>query len=196
MMTKRTFLAATAATILFGSAALAGPPLICERIDIGKAKSLPWSNSNGWNGVEPSYDVKNLTSDTLKLLTPGTPVHVRMETLRRAAVYSAKQDRLADEITARLTARALDSEAAGHSDANAWFDAGYFVEAVRQVTFVYKWNMLSPAEREQWKLRGEAGRIDGLSWVQRAIKLGGKGMEPAIAKINDVRQSDLRASGN
>lgn len=193
-MTNR-ILAGLAALALVATPVFAGPPLICERIEIGAAKSLPWTNAKGWDGAERSYDVAKLTADTLALLTPGTATHVRMETLRRAAIYAARHNRLADEITARLSARVLDAEAAGRPDSTAWFDAGYFVEAVRQVTFVYKWDMLSPDERAQWKLRGEAGRIDGLAWVQRAIKLGGKGMEPALAKIHDVRSADLRSGG-
>lgn len=48
-MTKRLFL-----TLAFAAMQplLAGPPLICHPIEIGTARSLPWSAAKGWNGVE------------------------------------------------------------------------------------------------------------------------------------------------
>jgi hypothetical protein len=174
-------------------AALAGPPLICHPINIGNARSLPWRNSNGWDGVDPSYKpVATLTSDTLDLLAPSTPLKVRMETIRRAAIYAARYDRLGDEITSRLLARVASSETSGKSDPLAWFDAGYFVETVRQATFVYKFDMLSEAERNQWKMRGEALALDGKPWIEKAIRLGGQGMEGALANVNEYRQADLK----
>ncbi len=174
------------------AAALAGPPLICERIEIGEAKSLPWRQGNGWDGSDKLYDVSKLAGDVMTLLTPSMPVTVRMETLRRAAIYAARHDNLADQVTARLLARVADSAAAGKPDANAWFDAGYYTEALRQVTFIYRYDMLSPAERAQWKLRGEKQGLDGRPWIEQAIRLGGKGMEQAIAKIEDYREADRK----
>lgn len=170
----------------------AGPPLICERIDIGDARSLPWTSSQGWNGADPRYDRGTLAEDTLALLAPGTSVLVRRETLRRAAIYSSSDERISAQLTARLQARVLDSEAAGKPDAMAWFDAGYFVETLRQATFIYKYDMLSPREREAWKLRGESPRIDGYQWVQRAIRMGARGLQPAVAAMEEYRRADLR----
>lgn len=72
--------------MVFQQAALAGPPLICHPFDIGNARSLPWSGSE-WRAVDKNYNINRLVEDTLGLLTPGTPVLVRMETLRRATVY-------------------------------------------------------------------------------------------------------------
>src|SRR5579872_5385312 len=82
----RTVLLAGALTCV---TAFAGPPLICHPHDIGSAKSLPWKNdgANKWDNPDPNYSVGHLSADTLQLLTPGTPVIVRMETLRRAAIY-------------------------------------------------------------------------------------------------------------
>lgn len=180
------------AVLLTAATALAGPPLICQKVEIGKAKSLPWRNVNDWDGSDSKYDVANLTGDTLALLTAATPLNVRMETMRRAAIYAARHQRLSDEITARLLARTVDAEAAGKPDALAWFDAGYFTESIRQITFVYRYNMLSPGERAQWKVRGESLGLDGRPWIDKAIRLGGKGMEVAISKIEDYRQLDLK----
>src|SRR6187455_2370169 len=73
--------------LLASNTALAGTPLICHPYNIGSAKSLPGSDGD-WKGVNPNYDRTNLVHDTLALLTPETPIIVRMETLRRAAIYA------------------------------------------------------------------------------------------------------------
>jgi hypothetical protein len=185
---KATLLIAMAMTI----PAWAGPPLVCQQFDIGSAKSLPWKAGPDWQGADPSYNLANLSDDTLSLLTPSTPVKVRMETLRRAGIYSTKDAKLADELTARLLARALDAEASGKSDPLAWFDAGYFVETIRQATFVYRYNMLNPVERAAWQLRGDTPRLDGCPWVQKAIRLGGAGMDYAVSLITEFRREDLK----
>src|SRR5256885_6871456 len=67
--------------------ALAGPPLVCHPFEIGNARSLPWSGAQ-WRDVDKNYDISRLVEDTLRVLTPETPVLVRMETLRRATVYA------------------------------------------------------------------------------------------------------------
>src|SRR5262249_48127418 len=140
-------------TLIMSAPILAGPPLICHSIDIGTAKSLPWIQTSNWQGADPSYDLSRLADDTLALLTPATPITGRMETLRRPVLHNSKDARLADELTSRLLARALDSEAAGKQDPNAWFDAGYLVETLRQASFVYRHDMLTPSEKAGWKLR-------------------------------------------
>lgn len=181
-------------TLLMISAAtvLAGPPLVCHPVHIGDAKSLPWRNVNGWNGTDPSYDVTKLSTDTLTLLTPSAALPLRMETLRRAAIYSAKSQALAAQLTSQLLARVADWEAAGKPSANAWFDAGYFVESLRQVGFIYRWEMLTPAEKAQWQLRGEDVSLDGKPWIEKAIRMNGKGMEVVLVKIEEYRQADLK----
>lgn len=131
-----------AAFALALSPAHAGTPLICHPYAIGDAKSLPGSTGD-WKGVNPDYNRANLVTDTLALLTPKTPVIVRMETLRRAAIYATAGMRgwstksgFTDEdrahtraITKKLKARA---DAAEDSDqALALFDYGFFVETLR-----------------------------------------------------------------
>jgi len=172
--------------------AWAGPPLICQQFETGLVKSLPWQGGPDWHGVDPAYNLANLSDDTLSLLTSATPVKARMETLRRAGIYSTKNARLADELIARLLARALDAEANGKTDPLAWFDAGYFVETIRQATFVYRYNMLNPAERAAWQIRGETPRLDGYPWVQKAIRMGGTGMDYALSLITEFRREDLK----
>jgi len=133
----------------FPQAALAGPPLICHPFDIGGAKSLAWlggdrESGGDWRGVDPNYAIGRLVEDTLALLTPEQPVIVRMETLRRAAVYGAwalrdrkvgysvKDEKVARELLDRLLARAKAAEAKGQRAALAWFDAGYLAETYKQ----------------------------------------------------------------
>src|SRR5215471_12437286 len=68
--------------------ALAGPPFLCHPFEIGTAASLPWEpGKDFWRG-RADYDVARLVDDTMALLTPNTPVLVRMETLRRATFYA------------------------------------------------------------------------------------------------------------
>ena len=121
-----------AAFLSFAYTAQAGPPLICHVIQIGQAKSLPWT-SESWNlnGGE-TYDTKNLVRDTLEILAADTPVLVRMETLRRATLYARKDPIAAKELLTRLQDRAASAESAGHPDALAWFDAGYLAETYKQ----------------------------------------------------------------
>ena len=178
-------------TILFlisAMAALAGPPLVCHRIDIGTAQSLPWRNVDGWDGVDSKYNLQNLASDTLRLLEVKTPLKVRMETLRRAAIYSARTEGLADKVSAELLQRTKLNEV----EPMMWFDAGYFAEAVRQTGFIYRYDMLSAADRKAWIQRGEKPNVDGRPLIEKAIRLGGKGLEPVLAMAEEYRQADLK----
>jgi hypothetical protein len=120
----------------------AGTPLICHPYNIGAAKSLPGSEGD-WKGVNPNYDRSNLVRDTLALLTPETPVIVRMETLRRAAIYATAGMRgwttgkgFTDEDRANTNAileqlRARTKTAKGQALAVATFDVGFFIETLR-----------------------------------------------------------------
>jgi hypothetical protein len=148
-----------AALFILASQAHAGPPLICHQIDIGNAKSLLWV-SHDWNltGAE-SYNTKNLVRDTLAILDSNAPVLVRMETLRRATLYARKDPQTAKELLTKLYTRATAAEFAGHSDALAWFDAGYLAEAYKQ------W-LNSPAS-------DPAAGVDGYAWIKKAIALRG-----------------------
>jgi hypothetical protein len=145
--------------------AQAGPPLICHPFEIGQERSLPWVewNHRGSTG----YDLKNLTRDTLAILNSTAPVLVRMETLRRATIYARQDSGVAKELITRLQARATNSDAAGHPDALAWFDAGYLAESY-----------------EQWMGKGEpnpAAGVDGYSLVRKAISLSGSDPEMEFA---------------
>ena len=167
------------ATLGLSVLAQAGPPLICHSIQIGQAKSLPWTNT-GLAG-DPSYDVKSLATDTLALLTPETPVLVRMETLRRATIYGRKDPHAAKELLTRLYNRATRSESAGRPDALAWFDAGYLVECYRQWIGQDLPHMTDGLPVDP----NPAAGLDGYGWVAKAISLEGSNpqMEFASALI-------------
>ena len=167
-----------AAVMCFANVALAGPPLICHTIEIGQAKSLPWI-SHSWNlSGDENYDTKNLVRDTLEILSPNTPVLVRMETLRRATLYARKDPLAAKELLARLHARATTAESTGHADALAWFDAGYLAETYKQ-WIGQSWMRVSKDEQNP------AAGVDGYALVKKALALRGPDaqMEFAAALI-------------
>jgi hypothetical protein len=140
----------------------AGARILCDVIDIGAAPSLPWGGGKSWNLPRSEYPATRLVPDTLALLTPSTPVLVRMETLRRATIYARTftEARVGRELVWRLLARAMDAEARGKPDALAWFDAGYFAESL-----------------EQWDAEW-VRNVDGYAFVQRASAL--RGADPEI----------------
>lgn len=167
---------------LIGAAALltatqpaeAGPPLICHRFETGGAPSLPWGDDRDhWAAPSPSYNVSRLTVDTIGLLAPDTPIKARMETMRRATIYAARDAKAANALLTAILARALDTDASGKVSADALFDAGYLVESYRQASHVYRWNMLDAAARGTWVLQDEPRGLNGVAWVERARALAG-----------------------
>jgi hypothetical protein len=127
-------LAAAAALFVVSSTAYAGPPLLCHPYNIGSARSLPWSGASSWFEGDPAYNVQNVVADTEALLTPSTPVIVRMETLRRAAIYASADAALAGRLLDRFVARAEAVQ--GQPDALAWLDAAYLAGAYREMTMM------------------------------------------------------------
>ena len=129
-MQKKTLVASIiAATLAVAVPALAGPPFVCHQFEIGAAKSLPWDQHGDWWTGRADYDVRKVVADTEALLTPDMPVLVRMETLRRAAIYASRDRTVAAELLASVMARSERAERMEHPDAMALFDAGYVVEA-------------------------------------------------------------------
>jgi len=170
-----------ASMLCLATVAQAGPPLICHSIEIGQARSLPWT-SHSWNlsGGE-TYDTRNLVRDTLEILGPDTPVLVRMETLRRATLYARKDPSAAKELLARLHARATSAESSGHADALAWFDVGYLTETYKQWIGQNLPHMTDGMRMDD----NPASGVDGYALVKKAIALRGSDaqMEFAAAMI-------------
>lgn len=118
-------------TIIIQLSAYAGTPLICHQIEIGKTKSLPWSQGNNPKATDSQYDINNLTKDTLGLLNSDMPVLARMETLRRAAIYAtlspSRSETIASELLNKLMDRVNDKLKSSSTPGLALFDAGYFI---------------------------------------------------------------------
>jgi hypothetical protein len=167
----------------------AGPVLICKNYEIGAAKSLPWGGSD-WRSVKPDYDINRLVEDTLALLTPETPVIVRMETLRRAVIYAAcsrvdrevnyakRNDNAAQELFSRLMGNSKMSafqSASKKPDPLKLFDAGFFLESWKQA--YVDGSGKKPVD------------FDGYALVKQAIALRGNDpeMEFAAALITSIR---------
>ena len=112
----------------FCRSAAALPPLRDRQRSIA---SVGWFG--GWSHAKRDYKVANVVSDTDALLTPSTPVLVRMETLRRASLYASTDAVTAKRLLDHLLARVDASEANGRADALALLDAAYVAEAFREI---------------------------------------------------------------
>lgn len=162
----RPLVMALAAALIVARPALAGPPLLCFPFEIGTARSLP-IGAGAWHATDPAYDTSRVVDDTLALLTPETPIIARMETLRRATLYAAKNPAQASVLLDRLQQRAA-VPSAGVS--LALFDFGYLVETYKQATYLFG----SPMKAAQ--------TIDGYNLVAKASALrGDPGIEFALA---------------
>lgn len=154
--------------------AMAGPPLLCHPFDIGTAKSLTWDNSNGWQGRAGATNMKTLVADTEALLTPDTPVIVRMETLRRAAIYASTDAQVAAELFTRMKARASSAKSGGLEA----FDAGYLIETLRQISDMERWTRDDGSKIQFAALKSLVGKADGEAMVQQT--LAARNGEPAL----------------
>ena len=173
--TVRTTVAVAFIVALAGTAQ-AGPPLICHPFDTGTAKLLPWDATvKAWNAPDPNYDIRNLTADTLRLLSSDAPVVLRMETLRRATIYAARDQRSAADLLRAVMAR-VETDAGKGRDPLAWFDAGYLVESYKQLGDAFSRN--SP---DAGKLPGDLSSVDGYGMVKKALLLSGSNPEMEFA---------------
>jgi hypothetical protein len=185
----RAVLAAVLAAVLFApTLAFAGPPLICHPYSIGSAKSLPGGTSG--HGVSSSYDRKTLVPDTLELLTPSTPIIVRMETLRRAAIYATAGMRGWDRKSGGYTTedRALSAalleklrersqSATDTTRALALFDLGFYSETLKQT--------------------GIDPTLDGYALLVKAAELRGNDPEIQFAlAVASIRSNPAQQAGH
>ena len=185
-MTRRLLcLSAFAAAALIATPAFAGPPLLCFPFEIGAAKSLPMGTAN-WQAVDRSYDPSHLVADTVALLTPQMPVVVRMETLRRATVYAAKNPQFAGALLDALEARAARSEP---NVGYAVFDFGYLSETFKQASWMPGDSAPAAAMRNAI---ARAKSVDGYMLVQKAQTLtGDKSMAFALVAMSVDRTRGL-----
>lgn len=165
--------AVVAAIVLFSTPALAGPPLICNPFETGGGALITWGKGSGWNTPDRSYDTKRLTADLASVLTPEAPVLTRMENLRRATIYAVADPVLAEQVVKMLMTRALRTT----TDAGAWFDAGYIVEAMRQGRHLRPRSVAASA----WAALDDTIRVDGYGFVKKAMAMAGANAEMEFA---------------
>jgi hypothetical protein len=189
MNPRRRFLdrAVAASTLALAAvtAAQAGPPLICWKVETNDAPSLPWvENPRSYEGMDPAYPRSRLAKDTLALLAPGTPVLARMETIRRAVLYASKDSTAEESLLSSLVERTKRHT----DDALAWFDAGYFVEARKQALGKNSpelWNKLVASLGLRPNGAEDLGKPTGYECVLEAIELnrGDAELEYAAALV-------------
>jgi hypothetical protein len=173
-MTKCSRAAVTAsfivAALCAAAPAFAGPPLLCFPFEIGAERTLPMG-TGGWHEIDRAYNVSHLVDDTMRLLTPQTPVIARMETIRRATIYASKNPAAGTSLLTALQTRAR----VGNADAaHAVFDFGYLVETYKQATWIFS----KPVDG--------LDAIDGYNLVLKARALqGDPAMEFAAAVITE-----------
>ncbi len=142
-------------------ALIAGPPLICHPFAIGGAKSLPWdSQKPGWDTPRTDYQLKNLVGDTISLLEDSTPVIVRMETIRRAAIYSARDASICGALVRQFKERAADKNRDAYA-AYTWFDYGYLIETLKQ----------AGTSRGMEPAAAAVSGLDGYPMIRHALEL-------------------------
>jgi hypothetical protein len=154
--------AVVVAALFVATPAVAGPPMLCHPFDIGDARSLPWDGSRSWFHGRADYTVGNVARDTEALLTPSTPVIVRMETIRRAAIYASADQEAAAALFGVISARAKSPGA----DALAILDAALLTETFRQLS------MMERSAEHQVRARNAravVGSSDGRALLAKAI---------------------------
>jgi hypothetical protein len=165
------------AVLALAAPAMAGPPLLCHPFDIGTARSLPWDGTRAfWQG-RADYRLAGLVADTETLLTPSTPVIVRMETLRRAALYASADGEIAARLYARLGERLQSSQKpGGRPDDLALFDFAYLTETYRQISELDRG--VSEFRGRGTALRKAIGSADGYALIKKT--LGQPTTDPAM----------------
>lgn len=200
--TRTTLLNLLAIVIVLVSAspALAGPPLICHPFDTGSTTLLAWGSGASWNTPARSFDLRTLTTETLRALDADEAALSRMENLRRATIYAMQDPAAAHHLLSTLIGRALSTT----PTARAWFDAGYAIEAYKQAVHLRGAN--GRFDRAAWAATDETLRVDGYGFVKKAIAMGGPSAEMefaaslmtqgAVASAHRLRASAAAARGS
>jgi hypothetical protein len=150
---------------LKASPGIYSPTLLCHPFDIGSSQSLTWDGSSAWWQGRADYNLQNLVAETEALLKPSTPVIVRMETLRRAALYASLDAKVAERLLSSTTARA-NASAQGAAAASALFDAGYLTETYKQIALLRGERQFADRART---IAAVVGKTDGTAMINRAI---------------------------
>jgi hypothetical protein len=172
--TIRCHMLSAALLLALSSFAEAGPPLICYPFETSGPRLLPWGHGEGWNTPDPGYDLRRLPADTLSLLDADAPVLTRMENIRRAVIYAARNRRVAEQLLTAVVARAAQP----NPTRLATFDAGYLIESYRQAAHMFGHPMTTD---------------DGYRLVVEAIKMGEPNPEMEFAAALMTEGSRSRA---
>jgi hypothetical protein len=165
-------LIALSAVVVLATPALAGPPLICHPFVTESGALITWGKGQGWNTPDHGYDLKRLVADTTAVLTPDAPTLTRMENLRRATIYAMRDPVIAEQLLKALMSRALSTT----NNGNAWFDAGYLIEAYRQGE-----HLRADKRSAAWTAIDETIRVDGYGFVKKAMAMKGATPEMEFA---------------
>ena len=183
-----------AAALLFSSAALAGPPLLCHPFDTGGAASLPWGK--GWNAPDRAYDTARLQANTLRLLDARAPVIARMETLRRAAIYASADGAHVRDLAMKLDTR-ITAAGTPQAKALALFDAGYFAETLQEIQRLQGYDMPGIGKVDIAALRSVLAKGDGSLHIAEALRLrtndASMRFAAALVSAADERKADYNA---
>ena len=114
----------------------------------------------------------------MRLLSGDAPILARIENLRRATIYAARDKAIAHELLATVLGRALTA-AAGANDPRAWFDAAYLVEAYRQASFIQQ-NMTG-SDKRLWTIDDAPSEVNGYALMTKAMALAGPSPEMEFA---------------
>jgi hypothetical protein len=154
---KLSHIAAGLLVLAIPGKALAGPPILCNPIDIAKANSIPI----GSGSMEPASGCSGSTAvdEALAILKGDASPLVRMETIRRATVYVMRDQSQAKNLLTRVMALELDAAASGNDSnaATALFDAGFLAACLGEVGVELGWKP------------GAADGLQGYGWIKAAL---------------------------
>lgn len=131
--------------------------------EISDARSLPWG-ADGIRGLT-TYDIRNVLRDTDALLTPSTPVIVRLETLRRAVIYASADPAIAKGLLTTFTERARVGTPSTRPGALALLDAAFVTDLFWQLGQHYN----PPFTEVSRQVRGLVDGAGGWALIQRCF---------------------------
>jgi hypothetical protein len=131
-------LLAVSLALALAAPVLAGPPIMCHPLDIAKAKCLPMGS--GAMECSTGLSAAKAIDEALTILKGDASPLVRMETIRRATVYVAKDEAKSKELLSRVMALALDQASKTDKEiAAGLFDAGFLAACYGEMSVDVGW---------------------------------------------------------
>jgi F0F1-type ATP synthase membrane subunit c/vacuolar-type H+-ATPase subunit K len=135
------------------------------QFDIGDARSLPWGDD--WSHEQPEYQLAGLIADTEALLTPSTPIVVRLETLRRAVLYASRDRLIAHRLLMTFRERAKKNHLSVQPEPIAYLDEAFVNDLLWQVGE----HSNEPLTSRSREVRGLVRQADGYNHLQKGLAL-------------------------